>query len=175
MKPATLLRLYPRAWRERYAEEFLAMLGGRRLTTRDSLDIAQSGVSEWSRRPLAGPALVATCAAVTAEVFGHLLRRFAVFPPGLVTPFSVVLVVIGIGYLLWRLNEWLFERSPHAGRRHVQVGLALSLIAGVISVWTGSAHRPIAALVVLTNPAFFWASIIWSAHVRPPQPPLDLR
>jgi hypothetical protein len=39
MKPETLLRLYPRAWRERYREEVLAMFGGAPLSLRQSIDL----------------------------------------------------------------------------------------------------------------------------------------
>lgn len=174
MKPESLLRLYPRAWRERYGAEFLAMLEGRLLTARESLDIACSCVAEWSRRPVAGPTVVATGAAVVAEAVGRLLRGFAAEPPAVIMPVIIVLAIIGIGYLLWRSNEWLFERQPYTGRRQVRVGLALALIAGIISAWTGSTHRPTVAWFVRPNAAFFWVWILWSARLRSTQRPLDV-
>jgi len=172
MKPATLLRLYPRAWRERYGDEFLAMLDGRRLTARESLDIVGSCVSEWSRRPVVGPTVAAMGAGVIAELVGRFLRGAAFPPPFVILALIVALVLMGIGYILWRLNEWLFERSPHTGRRVTRAGLALALIAGVTSVWTES--RPAVAWVVVTNPAFFWTWIIWSARLRSTRQPLSV-
>ena len=59
MKPsdpdlAKLLRWYPRAWRERYGEEFLAMvedsLSGRRPTWRLRLGVARAGLRERGHR-----------------------------------------------------------------------------------------------------------------------------
>jgi hypothetical protein len=164
MTPRSLLRLYPRAWRERYGDEFLAMLDGRRLTAREALDIVGSSVGEWSRRPVVGPIVAATGAGMIAELVGRLLRGVASPPPFAILSLIVVFVAIGIGYILWRLNEWLFERSPHTGRRVTRAGLALALIAGATSVWTES--RPTVAWVVVTNPAFFWTLIIWSARLR---------
>jgi len=38
------LRLYPRAWRERYGEELLALVGERRLTVRDVIDLIAGAV-----------------------------------------------------------------------------------------------------------------------------------
>jgi hypothetical protein len=64
MKPASLLRWYPRAWRERYGEELLALIqdtmDGGRLTWRLRLGVAWGGVRErayqagravWASRP----------------------------------------------------------------------------------------------------------------------------
>ena len=39
-----LLRLYPRAWRERYAEEFLTTVGDRALTTQHVIDIVAGAI-----------------------------------------------------------------------------------------------------------------------------------
>jgi hypothetical protein len=54
MKPASLLRWYPRAWRERYGEELLALiqdtLDEGRLTWRLRLGVAWSGLRERARQ-----------------------------------------------------------------------------------------------------------------------------
>src|SRR5262245_55927000 len=42
-----LLRLYPRNWRERYGEEFLAMLGGEPLHLQQVIDIVMAAVDAW--------------------------------------------------------------------------------------------------------------------------------
>ena len=50
---AKLLRWYPRAWRERYGEEFLAMvedgLDGERVTWRLTVSVARAGLRERGR------------------------------------------------------------------------------------------------------------------------------
>ena len=42
-----LLRLYPRAWRERYAEEFLATVGGGPLPLQQTIDIVSGAIDAW--------------------------------------------------------------------------------------------------------------------------------
>ena len=42
-----LLRLYPRAWRDRYGEEFLSTVGDRTLTTQDVIDIFAGAIDAW--------------------------------------------------------------------------------------------------------------------------------
>jgi hypothetical protein len=166
MKPTTLLRLYPRAWRERYGEEFLALTGAGSLRLRDTTDILRACVVEWTRTRVVGPTLVAVMASTVAEGVGRQLRGLHVRPPEAVSGLTMLLAVSAIGYLLWRTNEWLFERSPVAGRRQAQVGLALAVAAGIISTWTAlpSGHGIIGEMWPIGNPAFFWAWILWSAR-----------
>jgi hypothetical protein len=42
-----LLRLYPRAWRERYGEEFLAMVGDDPLTVQQVIDMVSGAIDAW--------------------------------------------------------------------------------------------------------------------------------
>ena len=44
MKPESLLRLYPRAWRERYADEFLDACGAGPLTMQQVIDIVGGAI-----------------------------------------------------------------------------------------------------------------------------------
>jgi hypothetical protein len=44
MRGEHLLRLYPRAWRDRYGEEFLALLGHGRLSLRNVVDVMAGAV-----------------------------------------------------------------------------------------------------------------------------------
>jgi|SRR5581483_1765378 len=50
MRPAHLLRLYPRAWRERYGDEFLAMLASSEWTIARQLDVARGAADAWLSR-----------------------------------------------------------------------------------------------------------------------------
>lgn len=47
MTAAGLLRLYPRAWRERYGDEFLATAGAGRLSVQQVIDIASGAIDAW--------------------------------------------------------------------------------------------------------------------------------
>lgn len=166
MTPSSILRLYPRSWRERYGDEFLALTGVGPLGLRDTVDILRACLVEWSRTRFVGPTLVAVTASTIAEGLGQRLRALDVRPPEAVSGLALLLAIAAIGYLLWRTNEWLFERSPVAGRRQVQVGLVLAVVAGIISTWTASSssHGIIGRLWPIGNPAFFWAWILWSAR-----------
>ena len=48
MNPRQLLRLYPRAWRERYGDEFLALVESERLRPRLVLDVLCAAAGEWT-------------------------------------------------------------------------------------------------------------------------------
>ena len=71
------LRLYPRAWRERYGDELIAVLGSRPLTMRSRLDLARGGFDAYTH-PLTAPsppvaaALIAGVAWVAAGLFSAL-------------------------------------------------------------------------------------------------------
>ena len=71
------LRLYPRAWRERYEDELIAVLGSRPLTMRSRLDLARGGFDAYVH-PLTAPsppvvaALIAGVAWVGAGLFSAL-------------------------------------------------------------------------------------------------------
>ena len=47
MRPETLLRLYPRAWRERYGEEFLATIGPEALGPQQVIDMVSGAIDAW--------------------------------------------------------------------------------------------------------------------------------
>ena len=47
MRPETLLRLYPRAWRERYGEEFLATIGPDTLGPQQVIDMVSGAIDAW--------------------------------------------------------------------------------------------------------------------------------
>ena len=47
MTAERLLRLYPRAWRERYGDEFLAIAGDGRVGLQQTIDIVSGAVDAW--------------------------------------------------------------------------------------------------------------------------------
>ena len=47
MRAEQLLRLYPRAWRARYGEEFVAITGSGRLSVQQRIDIIYGAIDAW--------------------------------------------------------------------------------------------------------------------------------
>jgi hypothetical protein len=47
MTARQLLQLYPRAWRERYGEEFVETVGARPLNTQQTIDIVGGAIDAW--------------------------------------------------------------------------------------------------------------------------------
>ncbi len=47
MTAARMLRFYPRAWRDRYGEEFLATAGTDRLSVQQVIDISSGAIDAW--------------------------------------------------------------------------------------------------------------------------------
>ena len=51
MRGIQLLRLYPRAWRQRYGDEFLALMGDRPLPVRHVVDVVAGAIDARLSRP----------------------------------------------------------------------------------------------------------------------------
>jgi hypothetical protein len=47
MKGQSLLRLYPRAWRDRYGDELIAIVGDGQLTLQQGIDIVSGAIDAW--------------------------------------------------------------------------------------------------------------------------------
>lgn len=47
LKGSRLLRLYPRAWRERYGDELLEVIGDRPLSMQQAIDVVTGAVDAW--------------------------------------------------------------------------------------------------------------------------------
>lgn len=58
-----LLRLYPRAWRERYGEEFVATVGKGRLHVQQVIDIVSGAIDAWLSAEVRNATRVAGAAA----------------------------------------------------------------------------------------------------------------
>lgn len=70
MRPETLLRLYPRAWRERYGEEFLATVGPDAVGPQQVLDMVSGAIDAW----LSADVRRATTPASVARAGGGLMN-----------------------------------------------------------------------------------------------------
>lgn len=63
MKAGRLTRLYPRAWRERYGDEFLATTGPGTLSTQQVVDIVSGAIDAWLSADVRSATRAATAAA----------------------------------------------------------------------------------------------------------------
>lgn len=114
MKPAALLRLYPRQWREKYGEEFVALLEQTGVGWRQIIDVVSAASREWVKavvrwRPL--------------QVVANEFRR------GL-TYFSIAWSVTAIGQLWFRqfADRSLDLRSETVQLQMVGVFLTSALV-----------------------------------------------
>ena len=168
MSPRFLLRLYPRAWRERYAEEFLALIGDRRLSVPEAADVCLAAVGEWTRHSRESAPVVAAGVSLAADATGRVLRATLPRPEVALTAISVALTIVAVGYLLYRGNEWLFERTPVLGQRAFRAGVLLAFVGGVVQVWGRSSTHPgvLHVLPLIGNSAFFWTWLLCTAQRR---------
>lgn len=98
-----LLRLYPRSWRARYAEEMASLLDERPLVARERIDLVRGALDAWLHPPL--PSLVPIVAALVGgglwTVMGAaiLAQPVPLDWPGY--PFEVIpLAIVGVACLL---------------------------------------------------------------------------
>jgi hypothetical protein len=106
---AQLIRLYPPAWRRRYGDEFVEMLGDRPLGARKTIDVVMGAVDAWtSRRVRGGAAAAAGSSRSGGDAMVRMLKlrcsnssvrytkRDALISAGVLVFGSTLLVVAGI-------------------------------------------------------------------------------
>ena len=108
MKPITLIRLYPRAWRDRYGEEFLSTVGTQALHLQQVIDIVAGAIDAWLspsvRRQLRagtpgaheGDAMAATFKTLCQTTSVRYTRRDAGIGAGIMLAGSLILALVGI-------------------------------------------------------------------------------
>jgi hypothetical protein len=106
-----LVRLYPRAWRERYEEEFVAMLELSGVSIRDLFDVAFGAVDAWSRPQV----LYRGRLIVTAMMRGSVLAVLWAW---------VGLVVAGVGFQ--KMTE--YEDFVRVARGDALVGVSFDAV-----------------------------------------------
>jgi hypothetical protein len=149
-----LLRWYPRAWRERYGEEFLAMvedtLGGRQPGWRLHLGVAWAGLRERARR-----VVPATLRRLTADAK----------PPEPAGRLDMVVIAMS-AFLFWSTHDLLWVPASADGHRYATAAVTtdvmtgLWIVSGVAITAAGLAAGP--ALVRLRR-AGGWKGTGWPA------------
>jgi hypothetical protein len=155
-----LLSLYPRAWRERYEDEFLALLEARPPDTHDRIDIVRGAIdARLHPQPASGgspelPTPIPYDGPWTARAAGRLPL---------------------IGGFLWLASVWLAINSPlgsESDRTYHDAGaawptLAISVVLLLLGGWAVAATTPrtsrIArgAMVIAAMAGLVWALAPW--------------
>jgi hypothetical protein len=147
-----LVRLYPRAWRARYEEEFVALLDARDLGWRELIDIGRCAGREWLRLTWIGRAL-----AFTLEAY--------------MTAVAYSLAVASVGSLITGVGRFLMGLEPTVTLPFLSLELvksfvlempaAIALAAAIVTPWfcvtraSGHATRaPVAVRVISLVPVF---------------------
>ena len=114
-----LLRLYPRSWRERYGDEFLALVDQSGLTWREAADVVLAAGLERGRTTLAlafadvDPELGQhTSSRQIAAGFGDLAAHFAVVGAAVLAFGAAGVSYPGWMFWYWIFNQWHFRGLP---------------------------------------------------------------
>jgi hypothetical protein len=129
-----LVGLYPRAWRERYEEEFVAMLEQRRVSPSDLVDVALGALDSWVRPQVASEGRTLVVSKMRTSLLAVLWAWIG-------------FVVAGVGFQ--KMSE--YEDFVGAARENQVMGLSFeAVVAGAVvalaAVVVGGA--PIALSVV---------------------------
>jgi hypothetical protein len=107
VRPESLLRFYPRAWRERYGEEFLATVGHDSLGVHQTVDVISAAIDAWlsadvRRATMAsnispnegGPTMLRST--VCARTQPRYTKRDALIGSGVMLAATFVFMLVGI-------------------------------------------------------------------------------
>lgn len=130
-----LLRLYPRAWRERYGEEFLEFVGGGPLRAKQVIDIVSGAIdahlSREVRRSTApnggGAIMLSSLKAACARTDPAITRRDGLIGAGAMI--LATLVFVALGTVLKR-QGW-----PELGETILSLSYTASLLVAMPFLW----------------------------------------
>jgi hypothetical protein len=164
-----LLRLYPRTWRERYEEEFLAMLEQRPLSCLDGIDLF-GGALDAHLHPELGT--------ISMSLDKRIVHMFATLRRSLLTIFCAYIGFILAGWAFQKMTE--YDDLKEAAQTHSIVGLSFHLVvigavAALLAVLAGGlpivmvmvrsalVQKRRAPLLLLATPilafAIFWGTM----------------
>ena len=198
MKPEQLLRLYPRAWRERYGEELAALLQQTGVGWRQIVDVIAAASREWLRAVIPNRALL-VAANQTRRVAGFYAMawvtilwiqwllparapRLAIGDPNV---HARVVVLFAVGALVTRGVEESALRAVFDGRVSKTQAHAVSVLSLMITIvlvylyveifgfteWRPLLRAPALFAIVMCSGFFGRPSIVQSAWSRRPQRP----
>ena len=100
-----LLQLYPRAWRERYGEEFVNTVGAQPLNAQQTIDIVGGAIDAWItfksattrlHTPGGGAVMTQQWKAICATSGVRYTKRDALISAGIMIAASLLLVAAGV-------------------------------------------------------------------------------
>ena len=158
MSPRSLIRFYPRAWRERYGEEVLAMFGERPLSVRQSIDLIAGAIDAR----LSAPALQGE-RVVTDSTFAALKRACHTPTPKYTVRDGIIGAAIMLGSTLALVAAGIgLKRAGYGG-----AGDALTAIAFPVSLMLWSDYQylrhlswRVRALITGTSLTILLASVV---------------
>lgn len=171
MKPSTLLRLYPRAWRARYGEEFLALVE-RGVDRRARLDIVRSALREriivHGRMPMIlalvltvfpGSLLVAALGSSVATLVASQLH--SVFGPLALPTFAVRIQALALGLVILVLS---FRDATRT--RTLTTLVCLAMVSSVLMKWMSQTWlHPLSAQDFEAWTAYGRGDFMWFATI----------
>jgi hypothetical protein len=126
-----LLLLYPRAWRERYGDEFLALLGEGPLSAREWVDVLRGAMDAWlssEARPAASSGRLATNGGRTMKLKALMACERRAPQPTLYDAMAGTGVMIGVPllFLMARGLGW-----PDGGKAIAGLAVPVALVASM--------------------------------------------
>jgi len=143
-----LLRLYPRAWRERYGQEFLALLGEGPLSPAEWLDVMRGAMDAW----LSGESGAAAAPAPVAANGGRTMRLKALMACERRTaPVTVADGLLGAGVMVGLSLLLLLARRigwPDGGKALAGLSFPMALVVSMpFWLMKGTPRRVQAAII----------------------------
>jgi len=168
MSPRALLRLYPRTWRERYADEMLALIEVQPLRARDWLELTAMLCHAWYRALNMFLLLEPVTLALFAIAIGSGLRMSGIMPPrlgevdtGLTMGLAIFNFALcaGIGWQLLRRKR-KFGQGLRLPNREAFGGVLLVLAITLVRAWIES--KPLWKHFVF-GPGGGWLLVLYGA------------
>jgi hypothetical protein len=142
---ARIVRWYPLAWRRRYQDEMLAMIGNAPLTFRQAANLWMGAVDAWQRQIGLVDLFVPLAVSLVSWRVGLGLSAFGPMPIALVGANAVFMLVYAI-WAWWRVatRKRLEPQTvlPRVSRRATFGWLAIAAGLGAMHVWQMEGSSP---------------------------------
>ena len=163
------LRLYPRAWRERYGEEFLATVGYERLHPQQIVDIVSGAVDAWFSADVRGvtrvqgvspntgrPKMLRSMLACERRTTSRYTKRDALVGSGVMVGATLIFTMLGV---VARNNGW-----PVTGEVLTSVGFMAALLLS-LPFWLMKGQPRKAQVVIIGGTLVFMVGIGYLATI----------
>ncbi len=179
-----LVRLYPRAWRERYEAEFLGILEARPPSSRDRFDIVRGaldarlhpeipGQPDTPRRSMRAAGWAAASSILAGVVYlawvGLIVRDFRGWGAGEPETSGAMMVLVGTASLLLAATHVLLALAGQPSMRTFgNVGASVAAVSFVLTALGGGTTLLFAlagsvslALAMAGRTVAVWLSVVW--------------